>query len=163
MRHICLVIEHSTTISDCIAFFFFFILNYIGSHGIHILFENNPLQFPIISAESLSPLTYQGSSVIIQRSHKGENVLTLQIVKGECFILQDAPWGQVFTNLQCVLNFTGDKDAKESTLSFRTYKIFSLIFGLASKIISTFGFIFRTGNQNKPLLKKKKIPKRRQC
>lgn len=61
--------------------------NYIGSLGIYILFETNPPvsrnQCRISIPKDLPGLICDNT----QKSRKGENVLTFQIVKGECFIL----------------------------------------------------------------------------
>lgn len=61
--------------------------NYIGSPAIYIRFETNPPvshnQCRISIPKDLPGLICDNT----QRSHKGENALTFQIVKGECFIL----------------------------------------------------------------------------
>ena len=79
MGHISLVIEHSTTIRLHCFFFFFPSWNYIGSHGIHILFETNPSvshnQCWISIHNDLPGIICDNT----QRSLKGENVLTFQM------------------------------------------------------------------------------------
>ena len=133
MGHISLVTEHSTTVRlYCFVLFCFSSWNYIGSLGIDILFETNP---PVSQNQCRISIPKDLPGLICdntQRSHKGENVLTFQIVKGECFILQDAP-GDWFSQISGAVKFHWGQGWKGKHSIIQNIQNFPLIDGLASK------------------------------